>query len=510
MSDRPQQVSLDEQHTIWNRVLETHNNDQVKALNYLLQVGTAYIKKHDPQVREDHSRISKYSHDHIEEIAFACIANKFREDAEATVTADMVLTKPLKADSPSMHGVESVTTVPTPMPFTASPQPTTGIKRTSGKSIREVFELYLKANPKKARSDIELLLAIIGDENRAFNTLDELDMSTCIETLTALPKYTTAEKFIEASGEFDHDSEKQAPTTIKPKIQILKGVCRYAKSNTHHSENIGNNIEYKLPPRHKEEAKYNLFTDSQLEGIFNSWVYGTERPKGQSKDGVKDYYFWTPLIGLFTGARLGELIQLRTSDIGSLNGIPYFHITNDDTPKSEDNSNRRTLKNSNSKRKVPIHPQLIEMGFLEYVEYLKANGSTHLFPGAYLGGKSIKAAKSAASKWFSRLTIKIGIRAYADRLHVNHSFRHTLTDNLRQQGVEDLLIKSLTGHTNHMYGKDYNIELRYKALLKFSFNLDLSHCDYAERFVRKLQCKPKLSRTYSRKRPKRSKDQLSS
>lgn len=40
----------------------------------------------------------------------------------------------------------------------------------------------------------------------------------------------------------------------------------------------------------------------------------------------------------------------------------------------------KSLKNINSQRQMPIHPELIKLGFLKYVEALKANGQERLFP----------------------------------------------------------------------------------------------------------------------------------
>lgn len=37
--------------------------------------------------------------------------------------------------------------------------------------------------------------------------------------------------------------------------------------------------------------------------------------------------FWVPLIGLFSGMRLGEIIQLRVADVKTLAGISYFDVT---------------------------------------------------------------------------------------------------------------------------------------------------------------------------------------
>jgi hypothetical protein len=53
---------------------------------------------------------------------------------------------------------------------------------------------------------------------------------------------------------------------------------------------------------------------------------------------------------------------------------PYIHIAA--------NAQRR-IKNPQSKRNIPIHPELIRLGFLDYVRKIKALGYKLLFPDLY-------------------------------------------------------------------------------------------------------------------------------
>ncbi len=69
----------------------------------------------------------------------------------------------------------------------------------------------------------------------------------------------------------------------------------------------------------------------------------------------KDYQRWGPLIGLYSGARLGEIAQLRLADIRQQDDIWCFDL-NDEGDKR--------LKTGGSKRLVPVHPKLIEHGLL--------------------------------------------------------------------------------------------------------------------------------------------------
>ena len=165
--------------------------------------------------------------------------------------------------------------------------------------------------------------------------------------------------------------------------------------------------------------------------------------------------YWIPLLGRYTGARLEELCQLRTDDFVEQQGILCIRI--------DDSSEGQNLKNASSRRMLPIHPSLIELGLLRYVESAKATGAHRLFPDLEpVRGK----LGHAPSKWFGRYKAKRGID---DSKKTFHSFRHTLIDDLRDAGVQDSLIKRIVGHedssvTFGVYGSRTPLKAMQEAL----------------------------------------------
>jgi len=73
------------------------------------------------------------------------------------------------------------------------------------------------------------------------------------------------------------------------------------------------------------------FSDESLQKLFASPQYKGHRNEAtRSKPGqliIRDGKFWIPLIGLFTGMRLGEIVQLLASDIRTEDGVPFFDVT---------------------------------------------------------------------------------------------------------------------------------------------------------------------------------------
>ena len=82
---------------------------------------------------------------------------------------------------------------------------------------------------------------------------------------------------------------------------------------------------------------------------------------------------WIPLLILYDGMRNNEIAQLYVDDIQERDGIPYFRIWDTD-------ARNQRIKVGASKRDLPIHSKLIELGFMEYVKKMKASGQEQLFP----------------------------------------------------------------------------------------------------------------------------------
>jgi integrase len=145
----------------------------------------------------------------------------------------------------------------------------------------------------------------------------------------------------------------------------------------------------------------------------------------------KDAAYWIPLLGLYTGARLSELAQLRTEDILSAGEVPSISITN--------LGSNQQLKTLASKRTIPIHSELIRLGFLVYVEKIKALSSDSLWP-------ELKQRKNKPggyfSNWFGEYRERIGLNGYPDF----HCFRHTVRSQLVESEVAEHVIDSMLGH----------------------------------------------------------------
>ncbi len=167
--------------------------------------------------------------------------------------------------------------------------------------------------------------------------------------------------------------------------------------------------------------------------------------------------YWVPIIGAYSGMRLGEICQLHCSDIVKDSDVWCFDIV-----ATSDDSKR--LKTVASVRRIPIHFAIIGRGFIDYLEEMKLAGHQRLFP--LLVCHPVNGFGHHLGKVYSKFNRKY---ISTDPLKTFHSLRHSLINELKQAGIAVELISELVGHhvnsvTMARYGKKYRTELLLEAL----------------------------------------------
>jgi integrase len=174
------------------------------------------------------------------------------------------------------------------------------------------------------------------------------------------------------------------------------------------------------------------FTPAELTVLFRSTIYTAgARPRARMGEAA----FWLPLLGLLTGARLEELAQLQFADIRTVDNVPFIAI------HASDDEHR--VKNGGSWRLVPLHPQLVAIGFLQYVAGAAGGEGEggRLFP-TLVPDRHGKLGFEF-SKWFGRWLDRLGL---SDPNLDFHSFRSTFKDLCRLAEIPEDVHDALTGH----------------------------------------------------------------
>lgn len=163
------------------------------------------------------------------------------------------------------------------------------------------------------------------------------------------------------------------------------------------------------------------FSTEELSRIFSApWFQTGGRPKlhnGIPSANFRPHHYWLPLLALYVGGRINELSQLYLDDFKfEAGGQPYIAFTlnmpdklaDDDEDEDEDDDDeaawvaelgKKSLKTKNSERNVPVHPELIRLGLLQYVEALRSGGHVRLFEELRFDSK--KGYGADARKWFN-------------------------------------------------------------------------------------------------------------
>lgn len=213
-----------------------------------------------------------------------------------------------------------------------------------------------------------------------------------------------------------------------------------------------------------EADKRDPFTIEQLQKIFSvaPWSPREEWPRG------KPLHFWGPLIALFLGMRRGEIAQLDVSDVTKADEWDVILVRH---------GGRKRLKTDAARRVIPVHPELLRLGFLRYVDERRKSGEAKLFPGEVENSRGQWG--DGLSDWFIRLIANQDITGTKLGMH---SFRHNWQDRLREAGLhgtaigQELAGRSKGGDASNNYGSGSSTKSLAQAVAKINYpELDLSH-----------------------------------
>lgn len=184
--------------------------------------------------------------------------------------------------------------------------------------------------------------------------------------------------------------------------------------------------------------------DADLKALFDSPVFRRCGPRHHTRPGphiVRDWRFWLPLMELFQGARLEELADLYRHDIKDDGDTPYLDIRAHHERKD---GHKRRLKTTPSERKVPVHPEVLRMGFLAYVERVAPNPGDPLFPELSPQGRDGRRGPRF-TRWFGYYRRGIGL--YREGM-AGHALRHNANTGLRNAITNEQQRR----HVNYMFG----------------------------------------------------------
>jgi integrase len=261
---------------------------------------------------------------------------------------------------------------------------------------------------------IESLLCIMGDLSAMSYTNKAI--REALLTCSCLPrrnlkayKNIPVNELLEMTIPKGHQISDKTVDSIRKSIQ---GVFSYAIEKGYVTKSPATGLNLRL----NTHRSFALFNDEEVRLLIDSALAEAEEWKK-----------WIILLAAYTGARRSELIQLRRQDVKhDPDSDRHYLLVTDEAGNT---------KTENATRQIPIHQQLLDMGFINYVD----KSSERLFDG--LNPQTV-------THWFSRLRNRLEIQVFDDygNRKVFHSFRHGFITRSRGAGVPIDLIQQVVGH----------------------------------------------------------------
>jgi integrase len=335
-----------------------------------------------------------------------------------------------------------------------------------GETIMDIFEVFASENPRgvakdrvnQCRRDIGTFVDLVG----ASFPIAKITKAEVREWKQLLAKYPVKATETKAFAGMNIQQIIKANEKVGKPVIADRTVNRYLSSlGAFLSWAVDNGYLDKNPTEglmlNKEtKAPTYPFKTEQLVTLFNSpWFSGCKSAdewRNVSKPGdvlIRDHRFWVPLIMLFSGARPGEIGQLAVTDVRQQHGHWIMHITTE----GDETEEGKSVKTEGSMRVVPVHPELISLGFIRYHEQRVKDGGSALFPNAVRNARGQMMAD--VSREFGRYLTKIGLKT--GRGLSLYSFRHGAADALRRGGFLDQQFGFILGHTEASMTGKYGI-----------------------------------------------------
>jgi integrase len=367
------------------------------------------------------------------------------------------------------------------------------------KRFSTLFDLYKNSREwkpdqqKRMSTEAKLFVDLMNDP-----TLDAIDVEAILEyarRLALVPSdiylarrrynVTNVEELIEVAE--TQSLGRKSPQTIKGHIGRISEIINFAVRNDMMRFNPASDFKRGRGKNSTKRAQDEraVFDAEELRKIFSvEWfVIG----KDESKNWRPHYYF-LPLIGLLSGARLTEIAQLYLDDIKQTEtGTWYLDLNLIQPDKIEDadniDANDKTLKTVNSVRVVPMHPVLIHLGLPKYAEALRKSGEVRLFPE--LKHDAVKGYGKPAGSWFNDRFLGRRLGIVRNNTKTFHSLRHVFITALERQNLPERVMTQLAGHERgrsqsaKRYAKDRDADelASFIAALQFNFLQDVTPID---------------------------------
>jgi integrase len=347
------------------------------------------------------------------------------------------------------------------------------------KLIREVVDEFLVLRKGVVGEKMLREYRVLTDEfidiigNIPVNLLSKEDIRTYINTQIKLPiNRRKNSRYRDLS--IDEvmklkDVTPQSRVNVNKFLTRLTTFMKFGVSQGYIKENYIDGM--KIPISKTEgRKKREPFSPDDLVKILHpktylDWTIDFGKTTKSNKPDVVKYqnpFYWSFIIGIFSGMRTNEISQLLITDIIKEGDVWMIII---------DETEGKRVKTTSSIRKVPVHPTLISLGFLDYVEIIKSKGVDRVFPELT---KDRDGYSSKISRHYNEKFLQ-SVGVWKKQVKVLYSTRHTFINRCYNKGVDRDIIKQIVGHepdfTMDVYGGNpFTPSQLYQGISKVSYS----------------------------------------
>ncbi|UVK38725.1 site-specific integrase [Mesorhizobium sp. AR10] len=223
-----------------------------------------------------------------------------------------------------------------------------------------------------------------------------------------------------------------AKTFKDSNLSALRVVFDWGVANGIVADNPATGVTLKVgkPARHRSKG----FSDEEAKTILSGAL---SHQRGQENPKTFAAKRWIPWLCAFTGARVGELAQLRKQDVSLRGDVWVIRITPD----------AGTVK-TNEAREVPLHQQVVDLGFPAFVQEA---ASGHLFlnvdPSENVRG-ALRGLKNRLAE-FGRTFVP------DPKVAPNHGWRHRFKTIGMEAGIPPRILDAIEGQAARTVADTY-------------------------------------------------------
>lgn len=364
-----------------------------------------------------------------------------------------------------------------PLPRVDGPKPIV----LTGTTLRSLFDQFITAHPKRHATLVARNKQYLRRLGEFMDDGDQTDAGlvtkakatafwndlrlfparrSAMQNAWPFPKVIAGQRRAQGTDAFQ---PTQTDATLATWLNFYRQLFQFAVENDLVATDPWVVIKHKVD---KSELKGSAYSPGEIEKVFSGALFTGHTPDEKWRitpgDKVfKDAKFWLPVIALFSGTRMSEVAAAPLESLVQIDGVWCLDLKS----RAVSFNNGPRVKNSASRRFVPIHQELIRLGLIDYAERMREHGEVWLFPD--LDHESKHGPGHGFSKFWGERQKKIGVKKTYH--HLRHTWKRAARAVISSEERSDLLSGHGSGSIGRKYAAGLDVALLKAEMDKISF-----------------------------------------